>query len=109
MILRDDSRIPISISDMGRVLQRFDITLTEWVRILSCYTTEARVRLALRFLMVERKLAELLVTHEDLCELTCTSREKVTRAVVSLRRKGVIGSAGGRGRRGVIALGSVAP
>jgi CRP-like cAMP-binding protein len=109
MILRDDSRLPISDSDIGRVMERFDVTLTEWVRILSCYTTEARLRLALRFLLVDRHEVSVTATHEDLAELVCTSREKVTRSITSLRRKGVLKARRDVSGRSVVALGEVMP
>jgi CRP-like cAMP-binding protein len=96
-VLLSPSKGSAALKEVDEVLVRFKIEPRDWLKILSCYTTEARLRVAFPLLVrINQSLKIVGHTHSDLARLCCCSREKMTRALKVLVNKRLVRKAGTR-------------
>lgn len=70
-----------------RTTDRFNVTSTELVVILSRYSIIARLRLAIPLLAIRNPGRKF--THKELGAVVCTSRERVGKSLARLRTDGL--------------------
>jgi len=102
-VTRADRTVPITPGEMAVIVEKFHVTLMQWIQILSCYTAEARLKVAVRILLHDRGATKFQATHVELAALCCCSREHVTRALGKLRKLGIVGTARWRGQSWITA------
>lgn len=103
------SREILTDAQIAEILLKWNLQPYEWIKVLSLYTTEARLRTLVNTLrakgvaMLGTKIeidGQTVIdsSHKNIATVLGCSREKATRALVKLAREGVVGSGYGKKR-----------